>query len=381
MPLYINRLVVTTLFLFFCLSSHSQNLEGVSVRTVVIDAGHGGHDPGCVFGSYKEKDINLDVALAVGERIKKGFPDVKVIYTRTRDVFVPLVNRSAIANRNKADLFISVHVNSAGSSSSARGTETFLMGTDKSRSNMELCRRENSVITLEKDYSTKYADFNPEDVDSYIFFNLMQSAQFEQSISLASMVEDNFMQSGPIKYSRGIKQAPLLVLWQTTMPSVLVELGFLSNSSDRKLLTSKDSREKMADCIYAAFRDYKKKYDPDDVETVPADTVDVTAVADKTVAETQPKVPAGTPVKTTAVSPADTLFRVQILATAKKIGESSPELKGEKKIECVFINGYYKYWVGKFKTRSEAAEELKRLKSKFSGAFIVRTDASGNVLK
>lgn len=363
MPSYINRLFIAVFFILFSFAANSQDLESVTVRTVVIDAGHGGHDPGCIYGSYKEKDINLDVALALGKRIEAGFPDVKVIYTRNRDVFVPLATRSSIANRNKADLFISVHVNSAGSSNSARGTETFLMGTDKSRSNMELCKRENSVITLEKDYSTKYADYNPDDIDSYIFFNLMQSAQFEQSISLASMVEDNFMHDGPIRHSRGIKQAPLLVLWQTTMPSVLVELGFLSNSTDRKSLVSKDSREAMADCIYSAFRDYKKKYDPQDLEVVPEE---------KTAASAVPAVEGrGT----------DTLYRVQILATAKKVAASSPELKGEKDFECVYVNGYYKYLVGKFKTRPEAAEELKRLKTKFSGAFLVRTDGSGNVLK
>lgn len=191
----------------------------------------------------------------------------------------------------------------------------------------------------------------------------MQSAQFEQSISLASMVEEKFMNDGPVKHSRGIKQAPLLVLWQTTMPSVLIELGFLSNSADRKLLTSKESRGEMADCIYSAFRDYKKKYDPEDLEVVPADSVK-TAVA--------PAAPQVT---------ADTLYRVQILAASKKIDMSSSEFKGEKNIECILVNGYYKYMVGKFKTRSEAAEELKRLKTKFSGAFIVKTDAKNNVLK
>ncbi len=361
------------LFLLFSAGSEASGQDVMAVRTVVIDAGHGGHDPGTVYGSVKEKDINLEVALALGKRISEAYPDVKVIYTRKRDVFIPLVERSAIANRNKADLFISIHVNSGGKGSSARGTETFVMGTDKSKSNMELCRRENSVIKLEKDYTTTYAGFDEDDVDSFIFLNLMQTAQFEQSIYFASLVEDNFTKSGPIRHSRGIKQAPLLVLWRTTMPSVLVEVGFLSSSTDRKSLTDKASKAKMADCIYDAFVSYKKKYDPSS-EPLPSEPQVAAAEPADTVVVASPDLKPKT-------ASYDTLYRVQIFAVSSKLQVGAPALKGEKDFECIPVGGLYKYVIGKYKSRSEADAALVRLKSKFPGAFLVRTDSENRFLK
>ena len=180
------------LFVLLCPSVAEAQESGVRLRTVVIDAGHGGHDPGAVSKSSKlsEKQINLDLALKLGARIEKEFPDVKVIYTRKTDKFVELAERGNIANRNHADLFISIHVNSA-KSTAASGTETFVMGTDKSQSNMEVCKRENSVILLEDDYTTTYEGFDPDNPESYIIFNLMQNAHFEQSISFASCYLDH----------------------------------------------------------------------------------------------------------------------------------------------------------------------------------------------
>ncbi|MBO4570754.1 MAG: N-acetylmuramoyl-L-alanine amidase [Bacteroidales bacterium] len=353
------------LLLLFAGAAPSDAQDLMSVRTVVIDAGHGGKDPGTVYGSVKEKDINLEVALALGKKIKDGYPDVKVIYTRTRDVFIPLVERGSIANRNKADLFISIHVNAGGKGSTARGTETFVMGVDKSKSNMELCRRENSVITLEDDYTTTYAGFDADDADSFILLNLMQSAQFEQSIYFASLVEDNFTRNGPIRHSRGIKQAPLVVLWRTTMPSVLVEVGFLSSSSDRKSLTDKESRAKMAECIFDAFVSYKKKYDPAFEPPVTTDTVTVVS-------------PDIRPAKPSA---GDTLYRVQIFAVSTKLPAGAAPFQGEKNYEYIEAAGLYKYVIGRFKNRSEADAELARLKIKFPGAFVIRTDGENRILK
>lgn len=366
--------ILSAIILFFACGRALHGQDVMAVRTVVIDAGHGGHDPGTVYGTLKEKDINLEVALALGKRIAEGYPDVKVIYTRTKDRFIPLVERSAIANRSKADLFISIHVNSAGKGSSARGTETFVMGTDKSRSNMELCSRENSVITLEEDYTTTYAGFDADAADSFIFLNLMQTAQFEQSISFASMVEDSFTRGGPIRSSRGIKQAPLLVLWRTTMPSVLVEIGFLSSSSDRKSLADKASRSKMADCLYDAFVSYKTKYDPSG-EPLPAD-----AGPQELSPESLP-LPSESPAAPSAPPVPDTLYRVQIFALSSKLPAGAPALKGEKEYECIPAGGLYKYMVGRFVRRADAAAELARLKRKFPGAFIVLTDAENRPLK
>ena len=328
----------------------------LKLRTVVIDAGHGGHDPGAVskYSKLSEKQINLDLALRLGARIEKEYPDVKVIYTRKTDRFVELAERGNIANRNHADLFISIHVNSAGSAS-ASGTETFVMGTDKSSSNMEVCKRENSVILLEDDYSTTYEGFDPNNPESYIIFNLMQNAHFEQSIAFASLVQDQFIKNGPIKKSRGVRQAPLMVLWRTTMPSVLVEVGFLSNSSDRSLLNQASERQKIADDLFRAFSTFKQQYDADGV-VVPAEEA-VGPTPEAAVA------PAGGP-----------HFEIQILASTKKLPDGSSELKGMTRCQCRFINGYYKYSVGNFATREEAARSLPDVRKKFPGAFIIAVD-------
>ncbi len=325
----------------------AQNAGGVKLRTVVIDPGHGGHDPGAISKSSKmnEKQINLDIATRLGSRIEKEYPDVKVIYTRKTDRFVELAERGNIANRNHADLFISIHVNSA-KNTSASGTETFVMGTDKSASNMEVCKRENSVILMEDDYTTTYEGFDPDNPESYIIFNLMQNAHFEQSIAFASLVQQQFVKNGPIKKNRGVRQAPLMVLWRTTMPSVLIEVGFLSNASDRTTLNNASNRQKIADDIFNAFSSFKKQYDSD-----AAFEIDESVLA--------PQEPEGPH------------YEIQILASSKKLKEGASELKGETLYQCRFINGMYKYSVGNFSTREEAIRHLPEVRKKFSGAFVV----------
>ena len=334
---------------------------GVRLRTVVIDAGHGGHDPGAIskVAKLKEKDINLDIALKLGERIRNEYPDVKVVYTRKTDRFVELGERGNIANRNHADLFISIHVNSA-KSTSASGTETFVMGTDKSASNMEVCKRENSVILLEDDYTTKYEGFEPDNPESYIIFNLMQNAHFEQSIAFASLVQQQFIKNGPIKKSRGIRQAPLMVLWRTTMPSVLVEVGFLSNSSDRTVLGTEANRQKIADDLFRAFSKFTTQYDSDT-----AFEIDEALLSGDDTQEEVAEAPAvvGGP-----------HYEIQILASPKKLKNGSAELKDVSEYHCRFINGLYKYSVGNFSSKEEAQQKLPAVRKKFPGAFVVRFD-------
>ena len=350
------RAGICLLALFFLLLPFAAAAQesGVRLRTVVIDAGHGGHDPGAIskYSKLNEKQINLDLALRLGARIEKEYPDVKVVYTRKTDKFVQLAERGNIANRNHADLFISIHVNSA-RSTAASGTETFVMGTDKSESNMEVCRRENSVILLEDDYSATYEGFDPDNPESYIIFNLMQNAHFEQSIAFASLVQEQFSKNGPIKKSRGVRQAPLMVLWRTTMPSVLIEVGFLSNSGDRTVMNQAASRQKIADDIFAAFSAFKKGYDSGSAATV--------AAAPAT----------GRPEAAPASGPH---FEIQILASKKKLRDGAPELKGERQYQCRFINGLYKYSVGNFSSREEAARRLPEVRKKFSGAFVIAVD-------
>jgi N-acetylmuramoyl-L-alanine amidase len=225
------------------------------MKKVVLDAGHGGSDPGNIGSRAREKDINLAVTLLVGKYIKENMPDVEVIYTRDDDSFPTLKQRPNIANVNKADLFISIHSNSA-PNKTAYGTETFVMGTKHFEANFDIVKRENSVILLEENYEEEYEGFDPSSPESYMLFNLTQKAFIDNSISLADQIETQFRDRVGRK-SRGVKQGPFYVLWTPSMPSVLVELGFLSNSEEEKFLMSKEGQEYMASAIFRSIKEYK----------------------------------------------------------------------------------------------------------------------------
>jgi N-acetylmuramoyl-L-alanine amidase len=227
------------------------------IRKVVIDAGHGGKDSGALGSISKEKDVALAVALEFGELIKKNLPDVEVIYTRSDDTFVPLEQRAAIANKAGADVFFSIHLNSA-ANKEAIGTETFIMGLHVNEQNLSVAKRENSVILLEENYEQKYEGFDPKSPESYIMFSLMQNAHMHNSLHLAEKIDHQFVKRVG-RPSRGVKQAGFLVLWQTTMPSVLVELGFITNKTEEKYLSDELGRTYMASGLFRAFRDYKEE--------------------------------------------------------------------------------------------------------------------------
>jgi N-acetylmuramoyl-L-alanine amidase len=229
---------------------------------VVIDAGHGGHDPGCNGGHSNEKEVTLSVALKLGKMIEDSLQDVKVVYTRKTDKFIELSERSNIANKNNADLFISIHCN-ANDNKEAHGTETFIMGLHKSESNLMVSKRENSVITLEKDYQNNkaYEGFDPNSPVGHIIFSLMQNAYIAQSAKFAGHVETEFQKNTPLK-SRGVKQAGFLVLWKTAMPGVLIETGFLTNENDRKTLAKDSGQTVMAKSIFNALKKYKETVKP-----------------------------------------------------------------------------------------------------------------------
>jgi N-acetylmuramoyl-L-alanine amidase len=255
-----NILIISFLTLSLFLAGFSptgSKAPEYKLKRIVIDAGHGGKDPGTVGSISREKDIALKVALQVGEYVKELLPGVEVIYTRKTDVFLELKERSNIANRNKADLFISIHCNAA-PNRSAYGTETFVMGTKNFEANFDIVKRENSVILLEENYEEQYEGFDPSSPESYMMFNLMQKAFLSSSISLASKVEDDFS-TRVNRYSRGVKQAPLYVLWTTSMPSVLIELGFLSNASEEKFLNSKDGQTYLSSAIFRSIKAYKEE--------------------------------------------------------------------------------------------------------------------------
>jgi N-acetylmuramoyl-L-alanine amidase len=226
------------------------------VDVVVIDAGHGGHDPGTSGKKTREKDVALKIALKVGNYIEKNFPDVKVIYTRKTDKYLALDERAAIANKNKADLFICIHANSL-PGSKAVGTETFVMGLHKDESNFEVAKRENSVILMDENYEERYEGFD-NSPESYILFSLTQSAYQESSLMFAQKVEEQFKKRVG-RSSRGVKQAGFVVLWRTTMPSVLIETGFLSQPTEEQFLAAEEGQNLLASGIYRAFKEYKSE--------------------------------------------------------------------------------------------------------------------------
>lgn len=226
---------------------------------VVIDAGHGGRDPGAVGSKAREKDINLTVALKTGKYIRDNLKDVKVIYTREDDTYPGLAERAEVANRNKADLFISIHSNAL-TDKRLYGAETYVLGQTMDEANLQVAMKENSVITFEKDYQTKYEGFDPNSVESYIIFSLMQNTYLRQSTEFATLIQDQFRERVGRK-DRGVRQAGFVVLWRTTMPSVLVELGYITNPEEEKFLMSEQGQDYLASAIYRAFRDYKQTID------------------------------------------------------------------------------------------------------------------------
>lgn len=248
--------IVTTLLLvsFSLTSAGPHRKDAYRIKTVVIDAGHGGHDTGCLGSSAREKTVALNIALKLGKLIEQNFPDVKVIYTRKTDVFIPLHERANIANKAHADLFICIHLNSG--AKSAYGAETYVMGLHKSDDNLNVAKRENAAILLEDDYKTQYDGFDPNSPEANIIFSLYQNQFMHQSLDFASKVQQQFEEySG--RNNRGVKQAGFLVLYKTAMPAVLIENGFLTHDMEEKFLDSEKGQSTMATAIFRAFKEYK----------------------------------------------------------------------------------------------------------------------------
>jgi len=254
-----SKIIQICCFLVLINISVGKAQETIKFKTVVIDAGHGGKDPGAIGKISKEKDIVLKVALKLGDYIKQKMPDVKVVYTREADVFVPLNERAEIANRNKADLFISIHANAI-STPKIYGAETFVLGLHRTKENLEVAKLENSVIVMEDDYTTTYEGFDPNSAESYIIFELMQNIHIDQSIQMASLVQNQF-KTRVGRRDRGVKQAGFLVLRKATMPSVLVELGFLTNQKEEAFVASEQGQTYLASAIFRAVRDYRNEFD------------------------------------------------------------------------------------------------------------------------
>ncbi len=369
------------------------------MKTVVIDAGHGGTDPGCLGSSSQEKHVCLGIALKLGKLITNYFPDVKVIYTRDKDVFVKLHERAMIANRNKADLFISIHANSA-QNKSAYGTETYVMGTKYTDRNLEMSKRENSVILLEDDHEKNYDGYDPNSPMTNILMGLYQQEYLQSSINFATKVEHQFS-SRNNRHSRGVRQRVLLVMYRTTMPSVLIEVGFLTNKKNEQLLKQSIGQAETAGAVFRAFVEYKREMEGVQFSEIVLEESKLFAswdstltkvlgvkVNDKKSSELKEKVKLSEDsvrnvIKTAqeaekkntekrALKDYDVLFRVQITSSSKKIPLNSRKFNDMSNVFEYESNGMFKYAVGNCVTMDEAIELQKKVKAKvYNDAFIV----------
>ena len=319
--------------------------KGEKIQTVVIDAGHGGKDTGALGKLTTEKAINLAVALKFGNYIKENLPDVKVVYTRSTDKFVELSERAAIANRNNADVFISIHCNSTETPNSAYGAETFVMGESKNEKNLAVAKKENASILLE-DNTDAYDNFDPNSTEAYILFSLSQSLYQSQSLTLADKVQKQFAAKG--RHDRGVQQAGFLVLWKTAMPSVLVELGFINNNKEEQFLNSEKGQTQMALALYRAFAEYKREFESENHSAVPTE------------AEEKP------------VASGDTYFAVQFASRDKKVTSTDKAFSGVKEVDVYEYNGAFRYISGRFTTKAEATKRQAEVrKLGYKDAFVI----------
>lgn len=332
--------------MMFVLSQPAFAQRGSKITTVVIDAGHGGKDPGAMGKNSREKDITLSVALKTGKYIEENLPDVKVIYTRTKDEFVELYKRAEIANKNSADFFISIHCNS-NKSTSPYGAETYVMGLHKNDANLNVAMKENAAILLEEGQGEQYEGFDANSPESYIKFSLIQDTYLDQSTEMATRIQEQFKERVGRK-DRGVYQAGFLVLWRTAMPGVLIELGFLSNPAEEQFLLSQDGQVYMASAIYRAFKAYKLDYEKENF-------------AEETVVENK------------EINIETTLFeyRVQFYTSPVELPEGSEKLKGIPDISHYYHNGLFKYTSGHFSSKDEANRQQGILRQKgFADAFV-----------
>ena len=372
--LFLSLLLLCGLFLAFMpeMSADENVHRGSGIRTVVIDPGHGGHDSGCHGAAAYEKTVALAVSLKLGKLIEANFPDVKVIYTRKTDVFVELYRRAQIANENKADLFICIHCNSG--PKTAYGAETFVMGLHKSDDNLNVAKRENAVILQEDNYQRKYDGFDPNSAEANIIFSLYQNAFLDQSLYFADRVQHEFKHHAA-RHNRGVKQAGFLVLYRTTMPSVLIETGFLTHGDEEKYLKSAAGQQKIANSILRALNSYKSWIDgstglqdltfPDEEQQVKEEKAPEKPAVRKT--ETSTESHSAADADNTGL-----IFRVQVYTSPEKISLKSARFKGRDDVWEYRFNKTWKYTLGRCEKQEEALKLLTELKKAgFNDAFVV----------
>ncbi len=363
---------------FFALSISAKQF------TIVLDPGHGGKDPGALGKKGQEKVINLNVALKVGNLIQEKYPDVNIVYTRKTDKYVTLQERPNIANKADGDLFISIHTN-ASESTKAYGAETFTLGLSKSEANFNVAKRENSVLLLEEGNKETYQGFDPTSPESYIMFEFMQSKYIDQSVEIAYYIQKEFV--GIKRLDRGVRQAIFWVLHQVKMPSILIELGFITNPSEETFLLSEEGQNKLANCIFAAFEKYKHEYDK---RTITTSQTEIKAKDEvKNNEETQKKKKDSKKEKTTKKEKekkephidsniekidSNIIYKIQVFSSRTLIQENNSDYKKITKHQPVsyfFENGWYKYTCGNTYTYKDAQEKLKELQVLFKDAIII----------
>lgn len=394
----------TLLILILCILIAGNSFSATSVKqnskqmVVVIDPGHGGKDPGAISKTVREKDVVLGIGLKLGKLINENYPDVRVVFTRSTDVFIPLIDRSRIANKNKADLFISIHANFCGTPST-KGTETFLLGEARTGDNLDVAMKENSVIQLEDNYKITYEGFDPNSSESYIMFTTIQGDYLKQSLSFARDIQQQF-QSRINSSNRGPKQAGFLVLRMSAMPSVLVETGFISNKEEANYISSEDGQRNIALSILEAFRKFKNKNSgiankkdieeiankakPAETEAKPVVETENKIVENKTenkivsttILPEKPEIKKVEPLRTTDTVKANlpeniVYYTIQIAASTTPAEAVSANFKGVKNIKRDKIDKYYRYYVGNESSIDNLASLLQQVKQKFPQAFIV----------
>ncbi len=371
-----------TLLIFLLLPGALVAQRKTSRLTVVIDAGHGGHDPGALGRMAKEKNINLAIALKLGNMIQRSTKDVRVVYTRDRDYFVELYRRAGIANENKADLFISIHCN-ANHSRALHGAESYVMGLHKSQANLNIAKLENASILLESDYQETYGGFDPNSDESYIAFTLNQNSNLDQSSEFAAMIQNQMAERVGMN-DRGVRQAGFIVLWKTTMPSVLVEVGYLSNAVEEKFLVSAKGQDYIASAIYRAFKEFREKNNTTGLSV--GATTEIPAVAEPVVGSPETNAYQGTRRDRTGSHSHQTSaeliagkgvggglsFRVQVAVSTTELSLKSAKFAGLSKVKMYRHNGMYKYTVGDEASLQAAEKLLKEVKRKgITDAFVV----------
>lgn len=352
---YKNRLLLLFLGVFLLFFTTKAVMAQERTFTVVIDPGHGGKDPGAVGSSSKEKDIVLSVGRKVGKLIEKHHPDVKVLYTRNDDHFVALNKRAEIANKAHADLFLSIHCNALDRKrTSPQGVETFVLGLHRSKDNLDVAKAENAVIMYEDDYSVKYEGFNPNEPESYIIFEFMANEFLAQSVYLASIVQNQLV-SNSKRVNRNVRQAGFLVLREVAMPSILIELGYISNRQEEQYLKSASGQTSLASSIYNGFREYKREYDKKSYvfhngETGSSETAINSA---------------------SAADIADKEYRIQFLTSSRKFGNGASAFKGLKPVNYYTDGTTFKYTYASTTNPEEIKKSLREVQKKFKDAFII----------